>query len=339
MHARQAAALAALVLALPLSGCARAAGQVPVSLALLPERSPALDPAFEAAARAGLDACRRGTGLQPRALDAVPPRDYEQQLGVLATENADTVVALGYGIAGDVEAAARRFGKTHFALIDGVVDEPNAESVTFAGEQSGFLAGALAALVSRSGTVAFLGGADAAEIRPSEVGFLAGARAVRPGVATVVRYVGSFGDRAAGVRAADALFAGRADVVYAAAGSSGLGAIDAAKRRRGAYVIGSDSDQDGLAPGIVLSSALKHVDVAVRRVCEETASRKPVSGRLVLGLADGAVGLTDFRYSKAAIGAANLARLERLRAAIAAGELVPPATRAELARFRAPAPR
>jgi basic membrane protein A len=247
------------------------------------------------------------------------------------------VVALGYGIARDVDASARRFAKTHFALIDGVVEQPNVESVTFAVEQSGYLAGALAALVSRTGTVAFLGGADVTEIRPAEVGFLAGARAVRPGVTTVVRYVGSFDDRAGGARLAARLYGERADVVYAAAGRSGLGAIDAAKARRAAYVIGSDADQDALAPGIVLASALKHVDVAVLRVCQETASHKPISGRLVLGLADGAVGLSGFRYTKAVVGAARIARLERLRAAIAAGRVVPPATRAALAGFRAAA--
>ena len=337
MLLRVAAAVAALVIVLPLTGCSRAHAQVPVALALLPLADGSGDRTFEDQALAGLERCRRTTALAPHALAAVPPRDYEQQLGLLATENVDTVVALGYGIARDVDATARRFARTHFVLVDGMVEQPNVESVTFAAEQSGYLAGALAALVSRSGIVAFLGGADVSEIRPTEVGFLAGARAVRPGVTTVVRYVGSFDDRAAGARLAEQLYGARADVVYAAAGRSGLGAIDAAKARHAAYVIGSDADQDALAPGIVLASALKHIDVGVLRVCQETASHKPVSGRLVLGLADGAVGLSDFRYTKAVIGADRIARLERLRAAIAAGRLVPPATRTALARFRAPA--
>jgi len=160
---------------------------------------------------------------------------------------------------------------------------------------------------------------------------------VNPRVKVRVGYVGSFTDREAARRQAESLFASGTDIAYVVAGPSGLGAIDAAKARPGRYIIGSDSDQDALAPGIVLTSVVKHVDVAAQRVCLQTVAEKPASGLTVLGLADGGVGLTDFRYTSGVVGSEHIERLGRIRDAIVAGRIVPPQTKGGLAAF-APAP-
>jgi basic membrane protein A len=292
------------------------------------------DSAYDGPAYAGLQECRRQTGAEITALAAASPADYAPKLTLLATENYDAVLAAGFSMAPDVYKIARRFENTHFAMIDAVVDLPNVESITFNEPEGAFLAGALAAMMSTTGAVAFLGGADVPLLQRSEAGFTAGARQVDPRIRVAVRYLTSFEDPAGGRRAADALFGAGAGVLYVVAGKSGLGAIDAAKGRRGGYVIGVDSDQDALAPGKVLTSVVKHVGAATLRVCQEIAAQKPFSGHVVLGLADGGIGLTGFAYTSKLIGPARLARLARIRSAIVARAIVPPATRAALRAFK-----
>jgi basic membrane protein A len=288
-------------------------------------------------AMAGLQECRRQTGATLLTAAPVSSSDYDRQLILLATENADAIIAVGPPAAADVERIARRFDKAHFVLIDGAVAGANVDSIAFDEPEGAFLAGALAAMVSKTGSVAFVGGVDAPLLESAEAGFAAGVREIDPRVKVRVRYVGSFDDRDAAKRQAESLFASGSDIVYVVAGPAGLGAIDAAKERPGRYIIGSDSDQDALAPGVVLTSVVKRIDAAAARACLETVAEKPESGLTVLGLANGGITLTDFTYSKAVVGEAHIERLGRIRDEIVAGRIVPPHTRAALATF-SPAP-
>jgi basic membrane protein A len=214
------------------------------------------------------------------------------------------------------------------------VNSPNVASITFKEEEGSFLAGALAALVSKTGTVAFIGGADSPLLEKYESGFRAGVEQANPRVRVEVRYTGSFDDEASARRTAAALFAGGADIAYVVAGKAGLGAIAEASSRPHAYVIGADSNQDRLAPGKVLTSVVKRVDMATFRVCREANAQKFTSGHIALGVADDGITLTSFDYTRRIIGPAAIARVEALRAAIAAGTIVVPASRAALARFQ-----
>jgi len=149
----------------------------------------------------------------------------------------------------------------------------------------------------------------------------------------LVKYVGSFDDVASGKELASVLFSGGADVVYVAAGKSGLGAINETRSRSGVYAIGVDSNQDDLAPGKVLTSVMKRVDVAVYRVALDAANKR-ASKSVDLGLKEAGVDLTEFKYTRQTIGDFNLLRLRELRQAIVDGRIVPPQTREELARFK-----
>ena len=153
----------------------------------------------------------------------------------------------------------------------------------------------------------------------------------------MVKYVGSFDDAAAGKELAGVLLDQGADVIYIAAGKAGLGAIEAIKDRSGAYAIGVDVDQDGLVPGKILTSMIKRVDVAVLRLSRAAAAGSSPHGHTELGLADGAIGLSAFTYTRRALSPAQFHELDRLRAAIVAGTLRPPSTREALAAFK-PAP-
>jgi len=292
------------------------------------------DRSFNDGAYRGLLACKKSVGAHVQVLQSKSAADYQPNLTVFATENFDETFAIGFLMNRDLDEVAKRFPDKHFAIIDAVVDEPNVESVTFKEEDGSFLAGALAALVSKTRTIAFLGGVDIPLLRKFEAGYTAGAREIDPKVKVLVKYVGSFEDVASGKELADVLYSQGADIIFSAAGKSGLGPFEVAKDRPNSYVIGVDSDQDALLPGKVLTSMVKHVDNAVERVCEDAAAHRPLSGHLVLGLRQNGVGLTDFQYTRTLIGAANIARVDRIRQAIVAGKITPPSTREELAKFK-----
>jgi basic membrane protein A len=319
----------------PFAGCSKnTAPPPPPRIAFLGDTSGFPPGSFDEQAATGLSACAAATGAAITRATPASDADVEAQLNLLATENFDTVIAMGASVAPDMGTVARKFESTHFAIVDAVVPVPNVESITFKDQDGSFLAGALAALFSKTKHVAFLGGADIPRLQAAAAGFEAGVREIDPHVRVDTAFAGSFTDEAAGMSHGKALYAGGADVVYVVAGRAGLGAIAAAKGARNDYVIGVDSNQDGLAPGKVLTSVLRRVDHAVARVCFETAAQKPPSGHIEMGLADGGVGLTDFRYSKTVVGVQALARIGRIASAIVAGTIVPPATSAQLAAFR-----
>lgn len=292
------------------------------------------DQSFNDSAYAGLVAAGRRFHARVQVLQSRSAPDYQPNLSVFATQHYDTIVAVGFLMANDLAEVAQRWPDRHFAIVDAVVDRPNVASITFKEQDGSFLAGALAAMVTKTKTIGFLGGIDVPLLRKFEVGYAAGAREIDPSVRVLVKYIGSFDDAAAGKELTDVLYDAHADVVYTAAGKGGLGAIEAAKSRAGDYVIGVDSDQDGLAPGKVLTSMVKHVDVAVINVCRASVQGRPMRGHIELGLREGAVGLTDFRYTRGVVGPAMRRRLATLRRAIVAGRIDVPATREELATFK-----
>ncbi|HXP92243.1 MAG TPA: BMP family ABC transporter substrate-binding protein [Candidatus Binatia bacterium] len=326
---------ATAILLITLSACARhqAAGAA-LRFGLVTDVGGLGDQSFNDSAYAGLQQAGRLYHAKVQVLQSRSAPDYQPNLSVLAAEDFDEIIAVGFLMANDLSEVARRAPQRNFAIIDAVVALPNVASLTFKEEDGSFLAGALAAMVTRTRTIAFLGGVDIPLIRKFEAGFAAGAREIDPAILVLVKYVGSFEDVASGKELADVLFDQRADVVFAAAGKAGLGAFEAVRGRDGDYVIGVDADQDGLVPGRVLTSMVKHTDVAVTTVCGAAAAHHPMHGHLELGLRDGAIGLTDFRYTRSVVDAAKRRRLSAIRRALISGRLHPPTTREELERFR-----
>jgi len=148
-----------------------------------------------------------------------------------------------------------------------------------------------------------------------------------------VKYIGDFNDVAGGNELAGVLYNQGADIIYVAAGKAGLGAIQELRQRSGVYAIGVDSDQDALAPGRILTSVMKRIDRSVLLLSGMAARHQPRPQRLELGLAEDAVGLTDFHYTRDIVTAATRQRLDVIRAALIAKKIVAPSTRAELANF------
>ncbi len=329
-------ALTAAVFALTASACsAHHRGPVPgqLTLGMVTDVGGLGDRSFNDSAYRGLLRARSGLGAYIQVLQSRSAADYQPNLDALTNLHVNMIYAIGFLMSLDLDQIAKQNPSQRYAIIDAVVDDPNVVSVTFREQDGSFLAGALAAMMSKAHHIAFLGGQDIPLLQKFEAGYIAGAHEVDPKTTVDVKYIGSFDDVASGQELSNLLFNSGADVVYQAAGKAGLGAIEAVKHRPNAYVIGVDSDQDALAPGKVLTSMVKKVDVAVFDVGEAIRKHRPLAGHLVLGLKQHAVGLTDFRYTKDQIGSARLARLAQIQKAIQDGRITPPASREELAKW------
>ena len=327
-------ALAVVCCCATVTGCARnQAASGTVRIGMVTDTGGLGDRSFNDSAYAGLVRAKRDLHVDTTVLQSRSAADYQINMTVLANKRYDEIFAIGFLMAKDVQEVAERYTKRHFSIIDAVVDMPNVTSVTFKEEEGSFLAGALAAMTTKTKTIAFLGGIDIPLLRKFEAGFAAGAREIDPNVKVLVKYVGSFDDVASGKELAGVQFDQGADIIYVAAGKAGLGAIDQAKRRSGVFIIGVDSNQDGMAPGKILTSMIKRVDTGVFRVCQEAVAHRVRSAHLVLGLKEGGVGLTDFHYTRSVVTPAKIAVLARLRGAIVSGSIVVPSTREGLASY------
>jgi basic membrane protein A len=330
--------LAAAACAFALGGCVRShphprPGQL--TLAMVTDVGGLGDKSFNDSAYRGLQRSESGLGAYIKVLQSKSAADYQPNLTVLSEARFDMIYAIGFLMSDDLGQVAQQFPDQRYAIIDAVVPKPNVISVTFKEEDGSFLAGAIAAMVSKTHHVAFIGGMDIPLIRKFEAGYIAGVHEIDPAARVDVKYAGSFDDVPTGKELANLLFNDGADIVYTAAGKVGLGAIDAARTRPpGYYIIGVDNNQDALAPGKILTSMVKHVDVAVYDIAKAVQDHHPLHGHVVLGLRDGGISLTDFRYTRSAVSAQDFARLRALEQAIIAGRITVPNTRGALATWK-----
>jgi basic membrane protein A len=330
--------LAIAACAMTLGGCVRShphpkPGQL--TLSMVTDIGGLGDKSFNDSAYRGMLDSQSALGAFTKVLQSKSAADYQPNLTVLSEARFDMIYAIGFLMSDDLAQVARQFPAQQYTIIDAIVPQPNVVSVTFKEEDGSFLAGALAAMVSTTHHVAFIGGQDIPLIRKFEAGYAAGAREVDPQVKVDVKYAGSFDDVAAGKELANLLFNDGADIIYTAAGKVGLGAIDAAKSRpHGEYIIGVDSNQDALAPGKILTSMVKHVDVAVFDVARGIQDRKPLGGHVILGLKERGISLTDFRYTRDVVTTSRIARLKKLQRAIVDGRISVPNTREALGNWK-----
>lgn len=240
------------------------------------------------------------------------------------------IIDLEYSHAEILPKVAADYPDSNWVMLNAIAEGENVASVLFQEQEGSYLAGALAAIqtsatadpkINPDKVIGFIGGTQAAGIDKFLVGFAQGARDVDPDVEVLVAYSNDFGDPTKGQQLAQSMFDQGADIVYAVAGGTGAGVIQAAKEAD-RYAIGVDTDQDGLAPGNVLTSMLKKTDVAMEAVLEQYAGGTFPGGEVInLGLEQDGVGLTDFEHTRDAIGEETIARLDELQAQIVAGDI------------------
>ncbi|BES69499.1 hypothetical protein RE428_05170 [Marinobacter nanhaiticus D15-8W] len=251
---------------------------------------------------------------------------YRRHLEALARAGRDPILTPGPHTREIVEAVAGRYPDITFITIDYTLDLPNVRSIMFRENEAAFLAGILAAMRSETGRLGFIGGMDLPAIRSFADGFIAGARSAKPDIEFERRFLSDtsprpFDDREAGHAAASQLLAGGSDIIFAAAGASGDGAL-AAINQAGALAVGVDSNQNGLYPGTVLTSVMKNLDraVYVALVSERWGLwRSPVKH---LGMAQGGVSLAMDRNNASLIDDTMRQAIDQARKDILAERLV-----------------
>jgi basic membrane protein A and related proteins len=280
-------------------------------------------------------------GVTPVVLQSKVPEDYEPNLQLLVDQGVSLAVGVGFMLENAVETVAKRNPDSKFLLIDSPLVAadgktytlPNVRTVMFREEQGSFLVGALAGLATKGNKVGFVGGMEVPLIKKFEAGFRAGVAATNPKATVLVNYTGSFDNVAAGKQVGQDLVTKGADIVYHAAGSDGLGVIQAVKEARAAgkpvFVIGVDSDQSHLAPDAVLTSMLKRVDLGVYEAVRDLSQGKLEGGDVVLGLKEGGVSYAPVRVDFPGKAEA-LQKVEELRAKIVSGEIQVPTNPSQL---------
>jgi basic membrane protein A len=238
------------------------------------------------------------------------------------------VIGVGFLFTEAIRAVARDHPEVRFVLVDGEIEDlPNVASLVFREHEGSFLVGALAALTSETGTVGFVGGMDVPLIHKFEAGYRAGATYQRPDVKVLVGYAGvrpeAFADPVRGKEIALSQMARGADVVFHAAGVTGLGVIEAAKEQ-GRLAIGVDSNQNGVAPGVVLTSMVKRVDVAIHRAVGDAVNDRFRGGLVEFGLREEGVGWALDEHNEALVPAPARERLAALADSIVAGSIEVP---------------
>lgn len=289
------------------------------------------DGSWNDTANEGFTAAVAETGLEGRVIES---NDVVAQGEEIMRRAADAgfglVLSLEYAHGEAMQSLAPDYPDTNWAIFNQVRAGDNIASVLFGEHQGSYLAGVLAARITTTEGIeginpeAILGVIPAVKspgIDKFVVGFIQGARSVNPDIEVQVGYAETFGDPTKGEQMASAMFEGGADIIYHIAGGTGLGVIAAAETA-GRYAIGVDTDQDGLAPGHVLTSMVKRVDVATEELVRAYAADGFPGGQtLEFGLPENGVGLTEMKYTRDIIPPAYLEDVEAAKAGIIAGDI------------------
>ncbi len=293
------------------------------------------DRSFNDAAAAGLDVAKKQLGVTAQELSPnASGSDRGDNLRSLAEDNYNPIIAVGFAYAESLKKIAADFPDTTFFIVDdsSLTDSPNVKSLVFAEEQGSFLVGAAAAMKSKTGSIGYIGGVQTPLLQKFEAGYVAGAKNVKPDIKIQTAYLSQppdfsgFGDPAKGQETANGMYDKGADIVYAAAGGSGVGVFQSAKAK-GTLAIGVDSDQyesigDPTLQPVILTSMLKRVDVAVSSSLSKFAKGEDIPAVTTFDLSNDGV-----TYAKSGGFVDDIsAKLDELKKMIVDGKITVPTT-------------
>ncbi len=303
---------------------ALSAGAATAEPALMYDLGGKFDKSFNEAAYNGATRWATDTGQSYREIEVTSEAQRVQAATRLAEAGFNPIVVLGFQNAATMEEVAPNYPDTSFAIIDvNWLDIPNLRQISFAEHEGSYLVGMLAAMASESDTIGFIGGMDVPLIRHFACGYAQGAKAVNPDIEVIANMTGTtpaaWNDPVKGGELTKAQISQGADIVYAAAGGTGVGVLQAASDA-GIFSIGVDSNQNHLHPGSVLTSMLKRVDNAVYDVFQAGVEGFE-SGVVVMGLENDGVGYAVDENNEALITAEMSTAVEDAKAKIIAGEI------------------
>jgi basic membrane protein A len=292
--------------------------------ALLYDQVGKSDRSFNEAAYRGAEKFKKVSGLPYQEFTPTNESQYAQAMQRFAARGYDPIIVVGFSYASVLEQIAPKFPDTRFVIVDMAVDRPNVQSVIFREHEGSFLVGMIAAMKTKTGKIGFVGGMDIPLIRKFALGYKEGARYVNKDIQVFENMTGdtpaAWGDPIKAGELARSQFDRGADVIYQAAGSSGLGVLQAAADLH-KFSIGTDANQNYLHPGSVLTSMVKRVDLAVFEALRDAEAGTWKPGVRLLGLAEGGVDYSLDEYNEALITPDMRARVDQAKADIIAGRI------------------
>lgn len=291
------------------------------------------DKSFNDSAFRGLEQAQKELGVETLFIEPGEGADREAALRLLAAQKFDLVIGVGFIFTDDLNSVAAEYPDVKFAGVDYVVKQdengkdvlpPNLAALKFREEEGSFLVGALAALLSKNSKIGFVGGMKIPLIERFESGYMQGAKVAVPNVQIVSNYAGvtgaAFKDPARGKELATTQYGQGVDIIYHASGSTGLGVFEAARNFK-RLAIGVDSDQYSEAPGFILTSMVKRVDIAVFETIRDAVAGKFKTGVHFFGLKEGGVDFIYDKNNKALIPTDIYDKVQSLRKDLASGTL------------------
>ncbi|WP_341211242.1 BMP family ABC transporter substrate-binding protein [uncultured Limimaricola sp.] len=298
------------------------AGAALADPALIYDLGGKFDKSFNESAHNGATRWAEETGNSYAEVELQSDAQREQALRRFAEAGNSPIVTVGFSFMTPLEEIATDYPDTKFVIIDGVVDQPNVRSVIFNEHEGSYLVGQMAAMASESGTVGFIGGMDIPLIRKFACGYAQGAQSVNPDITVLSNMTGTtpsaWNDPVKGSELTQAQISQGADVIYAAAGGTGIGVLQTAADK-GILSIGVDSNQNYLQPGKVLTSMVKRVDNAVYDAFEAGANVE--AGINVMGVNNEGVGIAVDEHNEALVTEEMTAAVDDAMAKIASGEV------------------
>ncbi|MGK5086391.1 BMP family ABC transporter substrate-binding protein [Bdellovibrionota bacterium FG-2] len=265
-------------------------------------------------------------------VEATDDNAFESLTRSFAQKDFDLIIGIGVSQAEAIKKVSAQFPGKKFAIVDAEVKAPNVRALLFEEHEGSYLVGAIAAMVTQSGTLGFIGGMDIPLIRRFEMGYVAGAKKVNPKIKVISNFVGISGDSwnnpAKGKELAVSQFGAGADIIFAPAGASNLGVFDAAEEKstkeKKKFAMGVDSNQNWIKPGYILTSMLKRVDQAVFAAIEDGVKGKFTAGTQRFGLANQGIDYAVDQYNEKLLSPKVKAEAERIKAEIVAGKIKMP---------------
>src|SRR5262245_4989180 len=289
------------------------------------------DRSFNAAAWEGVQRAAKDLPIVLRDIEPGTPNAIEPAMRAFAERNFDLIIGVGFAQAPIMEQVAKDYPHIQFAIIDGVSELPNVASLVFKEHEGSYLVGIIAAKASQTGTIGFLGGMDIGLIHRFAKGYEEGAKSVNPKINVIPNYVGvtdsAWNNPGKGKELALAQIAKGADVIFTAAGNSGLGAFDAVEQqgkqngRATHFVIGVDSNQNMVKPGFVLTSMVKRVDNAVYDIVKDVVNHQFKPGLHVFGLDTEGVGYVMDSNNQNLVAPQAIQAAEEAKKKIIGGEI------------------
>ena len=282
------------------------------------------DRSFNTAANVGVTRAKKELPIVLRDAEPGDATSLEPAMRAFAQYGYNLIIGIGFAQAPLIEQVAKDYPNTHFAIVDGVCESPNVASLLFKEHEGSFLVGMIAASTSKTNTIGFVGGMDIPLIHKFFTGYSEGAKYTNPNIRVIPNYVGitdaAWNNPSKGRELSMAQIEQGADVIFQAAGNSGLGVFDAAEAAN-KFAIGVDSNQNYMKPGHILTSMIKRIDNAVYSMVKDEVDGKFKGGIHVYGLDNEGVGYAVDEYNKALIPQAVIEKVEQAKKDIIAGKI------------------